>query len=512
MTESSSDRKLTIIESVKEFVKENERFPTIDEVSEKLKAPRRTVRRLFKNHMGLIKEVQKTIDEPLFTQERLSGLEKTIKKHKVFFVSTAVLGAPVDKQALASVKNFLKKTKGALLVMPAADPAANVSDGLDPLLKEETLVLQNTSLNENITLLAIKLSAKQISPNTGLSRIGQRNSSIIVASPKQDLEYVPVSNNKMPHAIMTTGAITRPAYETTRYMSKRTEYIANHDHVMGGVIVEIVDEKFYHFRGVEFNNDGSFTDMGVRYDGNKSYNTKILGMVLGDWHTGHTCPDVKKTTHKMINDLKPLKLVLHDLHQGDSTNHHVEKKRVTKARMYVPTIEEELKMVRNEIIDFSKKCSEIAIVKSNHDEWLARYLEDCRFIDDRVNFRISLDLAAALHDGLDPLEIGINKFGGVIKNVTFLKRDQDYIIGNTQCGAHSDIEGGLERLEKSFGDAIGGHSHTAGKKRRARRVGTSTKLREDYAQGPISWTNTHAIINEDKSVQLINIINGKYRL
>ena len=91
-------------------------------------------------------------------------------------------------------------------------------------------------------------------------------------------------------------------------------------------------------------------------------------------------------------------------------------------------------------------------------------------------------------------------------------RDEDHIIKGIQLGCHSDLEGSLIRLEKSFGKAIGGHSHTAAILRGVRKVGTSTSLREDYAKGPISWTHTHALVNEDGSVQLINIIDGEYKL
>ena len=132
-------------------------------------------------------------------------------------------------------------------------------------LINENIVIENTDLNSNIALYSIRLSAKQINPITGLGRIGQRNKSFIFASPKQSLEYVPVGNNRLPHALMSTGAITLPHYDTERYMSKRTAFIAENDHVLGAIIVELDDNDRYHFRQIEFNKDGSFTDLGTRY-------------------------------------------------------------------------------------------------------------------------------------------------------------------------------------------------------------------------------------------------------
>ena len=72
---------------------------------------------------------------------------------------------------------------------------------------------------------------------------------------------------------MTTGAITLPRYFNisdklhSPYMSERTADIANHDHVMGAIIVEVVDNKRYHFRQIQADADGGFVDLAEFYDG-----------------------------------------------------------------------------------------------------------------------------------------------------------------------------------------------------------------------------------------------------
>lgn len=502
------DRKLLLLERAKEHFLSTGEFPNHGHLG-KQGFPRRTIRRYFGTLEDLAVAVMASIDEPLFTEERSSQLKANIKKSKVFFLTTAVVGAKVHPEAYKAVKSFCKHRNAIDLYIPAADHAANVSDGLDSLITNDNIVIETVDLNTNLAVYALKLSAKQISPMTGLGRIGQRNKSFIFASPKQDLEYVSVGNNRIPHALMTTGAITLPAYGTNRYMSQRTAFIAEHDHFPGGIIVEVVNDKLFHFRQVEFMTDGSFSDLGIKYLPNgKTQKTKILGMVLGDWHCGATCPVVKEITYKMIQEFKPEKLVLHDLFNGESVNHHVEFKSISKAKLNPIAIKDEIERVRIDLTKFTSLVKEVAVVKSNHDVWLDRYLEDGAFVKDYKNYRYSLDLAAAMFDGEDPLRFALRD----LERVRFLKRDEDYIIGHTQCGSHGDIEGSLDRLEKSFYDVIAGHSHTPAKKRRVRKVGTSTKLREPYAVGPISWLNTHAIINEDGSVQLINMMEGKYKL
>src|SRR5690606_483429 len=118
----------------------------------------------------------------------------------------------------------------------------------------------------NIVLSNILVSAKQIQPTTGLARF-TREGSCILASPKQFLDFVAVSPSKerLPRMVATTGAITVSNYDNDYYMSQRTSAIAEFDHQLGAIIVEVVDNTHYHFRHVRASSDGSFVDLGRRY-------------------------------------------------------------------------------------------------------------------------------------------------------------------------------------------------------------------------------------------------------
>src|SRR5271154_22455 len=173
------------------------------------------------------------IDSSIFTKQNHDTLKKNIQKYKRFVITTAVINGSVHQGFLESIETYCENKNAKLLVLPAADPASAGDWCLDPGLGVESVVVGDIALNSNLFLCSIKLSAKQIDPSTGLDRIGQRNGSFIYASPKQRLKFMPVSNIKHPHAEMTTGAVTLPRYlNTDRYMSKRTAYIANHDHVI----------------------------------------------------------------------------------------------------------------------------------------------------------------------------------------------------------------------------------------------------------------------------------------
>lgn len=465
--------------------------------------------------------------EDLLSQKAIKELRKAVRNHKRFVVTTAVTGCSVDEKFYASIKTYCKKKDAKLLILMASDPAHTKSRGgygsIDKQLAEECVVLEDTELNSNIFLSTIKLSAKHIDPITGLDRIGQREGTFIFASPKQRMHLAATSNEKLPHALMTTGAITIPNYVTDLYMSERTAYIANNDHVMGAIIVEIVDNKEYHYRQVQsLDDDGSFIDAGNRYSpaGVQVYNP--IAIVPGDWHSGETDEDVRGVVYQLLDKFKPKYLILHDAFNGLSVNHHEEGNNILKAMRAQSNqlnIEQELRMLAKDLNKLSSFGSKIVMVKSNHDEFLSKhYLQKGKYVDDPHNHHLSLKLALSMLEGKDPLQVGVEMMGLLDKSkVVWLKRDEDFKIAGIQLGAHGDqgpngSKGSLRTMEKSFGMSVTGHSHTPGILRGAWAVGTSSYLKLSYNEGPSSWLHTLCLVYENGSRQLINIIDGKWCL
>ena len=98
-----------------------------------------------------------------------------------------------------------------------------------------------------------------------------------------------------------------------------------------------------------------------------------------------------------------------------------------------------------------------------------------------------------------------------------MRRDEDLKVANVQLGAHGDkgpngSRGSLKGMHRSYGDSVTGHSHTPGILHGAWAVGTSSYLKLSYNQGPSSWMQAHCIVYDDGSRQLVNIIDGKWRI
>lgn len=534
-TRKSVDKKATILRRYAALAKKLKREIRMQDLQEV-----EVTKDMVAHHFGSLTALEKATREEypasffdvtvqsLYSQKALAKLRKDVGSYKRFVVTTAVNGCEVHDKFYASIKNYCKRNDAKLLILVSADPAHNRDKQwgtISARLQDEMIVLEDTELNSNVFLSTIKLSAKHIDPTTGLGRIGQRNGTFIYASPKQRLKAVPVSNSHLPHFMMTTGAITVGNYNTDMYMSQRTAYIAEHDHVLGGIVVEIVDDKMYHFRQIQADTKGNFYDIGMKYTPTSCEPVRPEAFVLGDWHAGSTDPDARKAWEDVSRLTKPKRILLHDAFDGISINHHERHYKLLKAKRAEAgqlSLLTELQTLSSDLQDLSKLTDEVVIVKSNHDQFLERYLQEAKYVDDPDNHRLALKLALELLDNNDPLrhaveKICIPKDKTTVSKLKWLSIDDDYRIEGIQCGAHGHLgangaKGSIEAMETAYGNSVTGHSHTPQILRGAWCVGTSSKLKLEYNRGASSWLHSSCLIYPGGARQLINCINGGWSL
>jgi hypothetical protein len=478
------------------------------------------------------KELDSVFDEELYSKKNLDKLQNTINSRKRFVITTAVLGCPVHKGFLKNIEAYCENRDAELLVLLSMDPATKGEKILDKELADKNIIFQDVALNDNLFLSTIKLSAKHIDPITSMGRIGQREGSFIYASPKQRLKMIATSNNKLPHAIMTSGAITKPFYKTSRYMSERTAYIAENDHVMGAIIVEIQDDKIFHFRQIQADHTGSIIDLGSMYkSGEASSMVAPAAIVWGDYHSGETDRVAEKTWLDLHRYTGCKTAVVHDGFNGKAINHHEEHNKILRAQLFsknLLSLEAELRQYTvdlDHIASFlTDKVGEpgqpgkIIISKSNHDEFLERYLREGRYLEDPQNYNFASKLVTAMLDGHDPLKYALEKLIGLkhANKIVWLSRDQDYKIAKIEVGAHGDkgangSRGNIQSMENAYGLSVSGHTHIPQILRGAWCVGTTSLLKLNYNIGPSGWMHTSCVIYSNGMRQLINSINGNWR-
>lgn len=433
---------------------------------------------------------------------------------KTYIISTAVPNQPYNHKFNKAIETFCKKNDAELLILVSSP--VYVTDELASSVPQSKLVLQEKLLNSKIRISTIPVNPQAIDPVTGLQRQAQKDGSFIFASPKQRLEVVPTSNSKLPHALMTTGAITKPLYRNTR-----NGMIAAQDHVNGALIVEVVNSIEYHFRHVQADSNGSFIDLFTRYtpEGTESVNAEAI--VPGDIHSGSTDSRVKKAIFELVKLGNPKYLVLHDFSDAISANPHLKGKNLSKAKLANQlNINKELDLNYKDLIEYAEAANQVVLVASNHPDFFNRWIESGEYISDPTNYRLGHELALAMLNGKDPFEHAMQTRDtkGKIKNVTFLDIDEDFRLtkDKVQLGAHGHLgpngaRGSAANLEKSYGNAMIGHSHSIKILRGLYQVGTSTLMDLGYNKGPSSWVQSIGILYPNGNRQLVNIINGKYR-
>lgn len=441
---------------------------------------------------------------------------------RVFVVTTAVADSKAHTGFISSLTHYCEQRDAQLVIMPCesvTNSFENKTAVFDPIFNDDKFlfVQDDTRLNNNISLCSIQVSAKQIKPITGLQRLGNREGSYIFASPKQFLEYVPSGNSKEHNfTIMTPGACTTPQYFTETFVSKRLSYIAKNDHTIGAVIIELEDDNRFDFRQIQADDDGSFIDMGVQYDSEGNTKKMPTNVVYGDLHGVHAEQRAIDYFNNLFCDLDVKKLFLHDVFDGYSISHHVKDiaEKAERSETKKGNLGEELQKTATLIseIDSALDPETVVIVKSNHDEFLDRYLSEGRYVFDPENHLISLKIATALFEDKDILQKGFEIVGAEIpENWNFLKRSDSVTIADVECGVHGDLglngaKASLNSLEKIYGDCVTAHNHTAAIQRGVFRVGTLSKLDMRYNRGPSSWTHTCCLVYENGQRQLINYI------
>src|ERR1700677_2095362 len=519
MKEKSQSKKTEVDESAKrrEIVKAYR-----DQVNSGLYFPTRTslknvgisrdlIRYYFGNMSGLGLEAKTLVPksfkgnidiEDYVSDDYLAQLKADLKKYKRFVITTAVSGQKLHSEFIASIRTFCKKNNAKLVVLPAHDPAHNLDNEIewhfDPSLLDDKIVFEDTRLNSNIYISGIRVTAKQMNPITGLGEISQVEGSFIAASPKQFLEYDSVSANKLPHARMTTGACTLPNYKTGKGNSLRTAFIAEHQHTIGAVIVEIQDDKIYFPTQIQAADDGSFCHYGVEYSGKKVRELKGAEapvLVMGDYHAGEHDETAVKAWENVIDTLGVQEVVFHDMFNGVSVNPHEEEDmmlRAERARKGLNILENEIIIASNEIdrILSKKTVKKGIMVKSNHDDMIDRWLRKGKYAKDVSNFEFGTELAANLmaasKKGIkkDFFKTGLE----LVKNpknadkIVWLTTDDDYVVGGVHLGAHGDkaangARGSIKGLSKSYPKGVIGHSHTPGIFKNMFQVGTTSLLR-----------------------------------
>lgn len=365
-------------------------------------------------------------------------------------------------------------------------------------------------IHKHLCILSdLKIQPTASTPLSGINGLTGLES-CIVGHPRVHLKSLPILDGYPHKLLLTTGAISVENYTDTK-SGKKGEF----HHTLGFVIVELDGDDF-HIRQVTADEDGSFYDLHFHVLNGTTRETSKTVMVFGDLHLGETNEEVLATSFKMAEDLNCEDIVLHDVFNGHSISHH-ERNQPFQVMSRENDGSGDLMLELDTMVEFFDKYKSFnfVMVRSNHDEFLDRWLND---VDWRKtsNKGAYLELAYLLKKDIDNkgvIPALLKKCG--VDNVKCLGINDSFRVLNIECGVHGHIgangsRGGVIQFKNLNTKNITGHTHSPCREDGHSSVGTLTHLRVGYNKGASSWMNTNVVIYPNGKSQHVHIINNKY--
>lgn len=452
------------------------------------------------------------------TRESLSITEHHTERSGMLFITSASAAAPAHEGFIKAIQTFQKAHKAKLVVLPSA-AHVKALESQPTIYSPSVMALADNFatefyVNDNLVAMDLRLLPQQQHPLTGLSSLCKDRKSVIIASPKQHLETIASSNEKLPRLLLSTGSCTLPVYQNNRIGK-----LAERDHVIGGVIVSYKDSRFILIQ-VQADEDGSF--IYTDHAGSHKYlpNGEVLSVitsaiVLGDIHSDLLNTEAWDATREMIARTKPETVFVHDLFDADSITHHHKGKALACSSKRFNSLKDELiatKHTLDNIVQEARKVnSEVFVVSSNHNDFLQRYLTSMDWGFDTVNIGQAAELfvqesnlpGSALEYVVDPAS-----------NCTWLSRTEDLIVSDYNLAHHGDLgvagsKGSLKQLER-YNKCIIGHSHSPKIIDGSVQVGCLCELKQGYAKGLRTWHHANCLVFENGTFNLMFIIDGEW--
>lgn len=439
--------------------------------------------------------------------------DRALSEAKIFVITSAQNGTPVNEPFLASLKRYCKVRGAELVVIPLRykNPTSRWTQSQENAETWAAEVMpflcnQRIKINKNLVLLGdVKVQPTATHPLSGFEGL-THGESCIVGHPKVQFVSVPVPSGKLPKIMCSTGAITVRNYTDSR-AGKTSEF----HHVYGALVVELRGPIF-HLRQINAAHDGSFTDLDKKYTPRDvTAAPRAAALVLGDLHRDSLDPGVERAVFGrkgMIEVLRPRNVVYHDLFDGASCNPHTAGNPFVKVGLQqrgADDIRAELKRAIDFVVSHAKGHRAV-VVASNHGDFLQRWMAtDWR--QDPKNADLYLQTALALvqsaqagdPERFDAFGYWMSKATRGNPNIKALARDESFTVDGVALDLHGDrgsngARGSLRGFKRLGARTVTGHSHTPGIDGGAWAVGTCSRLRLGYNSGPSSWLHTMAVI------------------
>lgn len=436
-------------------------------------------------------------------------------KFKKYIISSIVPKSKNNKNFINALLRYCMNNNANLLLIPIKGVNKEVLFDDETIKEYGKYFINDFKFNSNLKLINTNITANN-NPINRMKKVVHKDYSLIIPSTRQRMEIIPSMKTNKVHLLYSTGTVSIPEYNRNI-----TGFINQENNKLGALIVEVIDDKLYNIRNINWIND-CFIDLDKAYYFDKVKSVKSEAIVAGDLHIGGDESNIAlKALKEQIHLLKPKYLIIHDLASHNSINHHSMHNFIsmTQNSSDLKTLEEDHKYICNWLNNYSEDIldTSLIVVASNHNEWLNKYLGNRNtWIHDNFNVKYANYLVSLALEGLNPFEMAIRRLLNKKIKIKFLTRKDSFKIAGYELACHGDIgnggaQGALSSLEQSLGKCIIGHSHTPKIGDIGYQVGTNSKLDLRYTSGSgNSWVHANCSVYNTGHVQMLMSFDGKW--
>ncbi len=369
-------------------------------------------------------------------------------------------------------------------------------------------------VHANIDILAdIKIRPTAANPLRGFEGVSGDKTSII-GHPRVHLKSLPVLNGHKHKLLLTTGACTLKNYSDTREGK-----VGEFHHTYGFVVIENKDDKTSFIRQVTAKSDGSFIDLNKSVASNNVEKIKdCAAFIMGDIHVSQVHKPVVDKTLELFKKVKPEYVVLHDLFNGESINHHEANDPIKSYHK----LQEGKNLLKNEIDGMYKWLDDNSIMEykvvvpfANHHQWSDKWVSFSDWKKDVPNSKEYMELALASLNGETPKGIIAYLLNKRYENITCLGADESFKVNDWELGQHGHLgahgsKGSTQQNRRLNTKIIVGDYHQPERLDNAISAGTYTQLRMGYNTGASAWMHCGVMVHNNGKAQQILFFNDEF--
>jgi hypothetical protein len=367
-----------------------------------------------------------------------------------------------------------------------------------------------------------------------------RGGHVIIPHARVALDSIPRMQAAEPHFAISTGTVTMPSY-TPRAAGRKSLF----HHTFGALLIEIDTDGQCFFRHLLAAEDGSFQDLTHFIDGGVVYpdSRDVICIVWGDIHTRQlnrqhalksfgydttTRGTVKSSS--MLNALRPMYQCFHDVLDFRARNHHGicdPHQRSLNACTDNESVEDELDEVAKFVAAVQRDWCRTAIIESNHDCALARWLKDPQGQFDAENAYLWHHLNGRWHGAYRQGDLRYNVVRDALAifgleesdTLDYVVHGESYEIAGIEHGLHGDVgingaRGSAAGLRKMAPKINAGHTHTPRILDGYYSAGVNGNLKMGYNEsGPTTWAYADIVTYASGKRTIINkTSDGRWRV